>query len=99
MYNRMRLTTAQRETIVDAFRKTFSSGARLFLFGSRTAASTSCSGILATAMHDLDQGPPLSADLLAQDNPQLLRLLTPMHPPTEKSHPGSKHFGEIRVHP
>lgn len=33
------------------------------------------SSILATALHDLDQGPPLSADLLAKDDPQLLRLL------------------------
>lgn len=32
----MRLTAAQQKTIVDAFRKTFHSGARLFLFGSRT---------------------------------------------------------------
>lgn len=32
----MRLTAAQQEMIVDAFRKTFRSGARLFLFGSRT---------------------------------------------------------------
>jgi len=32
----MRLTAAQQEAIVDAFRKTFHSGARLFLFGSRT---------------------------------------------------------------
>lgn len=32
----MRLTSAQQEAIVDAFRKTFRSGARLLLFGSRT---------------------------------------------------------------
>jgi predicted nucleotidyltransferase len=31
----MRQTTAQQEAIVDAFRQTFHSGARLFLFGSR----------------------------------------------------------------
>lgn len=31
----MRLTSAQRDAIEEAFRKTFRSGARLFLFGSR----------------------------------------------------------------
>lgn len=33
------------------------------------------SSILATALHDLDQEPPLTADLLLKDDPQLLRLL------------------------
>lgn len=32
-------------------------------------------GVLAAALHDLDEGPPLSADLLVKDDPQLLRLL------------------------
>lgn len=33
------------------------------------------SAILSTALRDLDQGPPLTADLLRKDDPQLLRLL------------------------